>query len=297
MNFELVEMITKDGLIHQGMMAHPEAGSKKAVLWVHGLTGKFYGNVKLMNTLADACVAHGMAFASFNTRGHDVITDLKKVDPNEPSGYAHATVGGGLEVFTESVFDIDAALTYLVSRGYSEVTIVGHSTGANKVCYYAAHTKDPRVVGVVLAGPMSDRLYEQKNDKVKYDDTIKMVKDLVESGRGNALLTMLEFPMLAERAMSLLTPNTKEDVFNYGDDKDVLPVFQKITAPLFVVLSGNDETGDRPAEDIRKVFDAHTGSKTYMSIVMKDASHGYDGKQKEFSDLVVSWITSLPPAL
>ncbi len=299
--FELVETVTKDGLVHQGMFARPEPHSVphsgtsrgRALLWVHGLTGRFYGDVKTMNLFADECTKQGMAFASFNTRGHDIISSMRKIDPKEPNGYTHVTIGASSEVFEESVFDIDAGISYLADQGFDQVILAGHSTGANKVCYYAGNTNDPRVAGVVLAGPMSDRLSEH-TDKKQYDKNLTMLRELIETGRGDALLAKTHwFPITAKRAWSLLSPNTHEDVFNYGDEKNVLVDFNKITSPVMVVLAGNDDVADRPAETIQKVFDAHTGSKNYRSVIIPDATHQYSGKQQEFVHSVVSWAKSL----
>lgn len=291
--FELVETVTKDGLIHQGMMSRPERGGKKALLWVHGLTGRFYGDVKMMNLLAEECARQGIGFASFNNRGHDIISSMRKIDPNEPNGYTHAMIGASSEIFEESVFDIDAGISYLVEQGFDQVVLAGHSTGANKVCYYAGNTHDPRVTGVVLAGPMSDRL-SAHTDKKNYKDNINMLKELNETGREGAMLTKLHwFPITAKRAWSLLAPNTREDVFNYGDEKNVLTVFHNITSPVMVVLAGNDDVADRPAETIQKTFDAHTGSKNYRSVIISDTTHQYSGKQQEFAHTVVDWAKSL----
>ena len=266
---------------------------KRSVLWVHGLTGRFTGDVKTMNLLAEACIQKGMAFASFNNRGHDIISSIRKVDPNAATGMTHVTIGAGMEEFSESVFDIDAGVSFLVSRGYTEVVLAGHSTGANKVCYYAANTKDPRVIGVILAGPISDRLSE-RTDKVRYDENMKIVRELIDSDKGEGLLTKIHwFPLSARRAWSLLGPNTKEDVFNYGDEKNVLETFHNITSPVLIVLSGSDEAADRPVTEIRKVFDEHTGAKNYRSVIIPDATHGYKDKEKEFVDAVVSWSAAL----
>lgn len=290
--FELVETVTKDKLIHQGIVAEPTKSGRRAILWVHGLTGRFYGDVKLMNLFAEACTKRGMAFASFNNRGHDVIASIRKqTKPGEERD--HVMMGAGLELFEQSVFDIDAGISFLVSRGYAEVIVAGHSTGANKACYYAGNTNDPRVAGIVLAGPMSDRL-SQHTDKKNYEENVKLVDDLIKNGRGEALITKAHwFPITADRARSLLAPNTNEDVFNYGDTKNVLPVFHAIQAPVLVVLSEHDETADRPVADIQKVFDAHAGAKNYRSVIIPNTTHGYEGKEKEFVDTVADWSVNL----
>lgn len=259
MKFELAEITTKDGLIHQGMVARPERTRKKAVLWVHGLTGKFYGDPVLMNVFADECNKKGMAFASFNNRGHDIMSSIRK-------GKGYVTIGASSEVFKDCVFDIDAGISFLADQGFRHIILAGNSTGANKVCYYASHTKDSRVMGVVLSGPISDRL-GMKGD--------------------------IWFPATEERKKSLLTPNSSEDVFNYGDENNVLSIFQNISVPTMVVLAGNDETADRPIETIQNIFDSHSGSKKYVSTVIPDTTHGYEGKQQEFVTTVVDWVENL----
>lgn len=293
--FTLEEIITQDNFVHQGIFAQPaQRQGKKALLWVHGLTGKFYGDVPLMNMLADTCIASGLGFASFNTRGHDMIANISTVDANDPSGFGHKTIGAGYEKFEECIFDTEAAVAFLVRQGFPEVIIAGHSSGANKVAHFAAQKyDDSRIAGVVLAGPMSDRLLMQHN-KEEYEKNITMLKMLRDEGKGDALLTKASwFPATADRIWSLIAPNTPEDVFNYGDSEHTLSVVSDIRTPLLVIFSGNDEHADRPVADIKQIFDAHTASENYRSIIIPGTTHGYEGKEKEFVSEVVTWAASL----
>jgi len=291
--FALIEVTTKDKFVHQGILHRPKKPTKKAILWVHGLTGRFYGDPLLMNLFGELCDKHDVAFASINNRGHDIITNLRKVDATLPGGFRRVVGGSGVEVFEECILDIDAGISYLVSLGYTEVYLAGHSTGANKVCYYAATKSDSRVAGVVLAGPMSDRLAQQK-DKVHYEKNLLAAKALVLAGRGERIQQSESFfPVTPRRALSLLIPNSPEDVFTYGDTDLPLRVFAKITKPLLVIFSGADESADRPIEDIKAVFDKVTRSKHYVSRIIAGVSHNYTGKEKDFATLVVKWAASL----
>ncbi|MCL4360289.1 alpha/beta fold hydrolase [Patescibacteria group bacterium] len=291
--YELAEIVTKDNLVHQGIVSPPKKPGNKALLWVHGLTGRFYGDVKLIDGLADSLNRAGIGFAAFNNRGHDIIANIHKRTDSK-GGCDHVMIGAAYEVFEESVYDIEAGIAFLSGKGFSEIVIAGHSTGANKVCYYAAESgDDPRVGGVILAGPMSDRLSE-KTDKKGYEEHLGIIKDLLAKGRGDALLTMAHrFPVSARRAWSLLAPNTPEDVFNYGDTEHVLEAFSTITKPLLVTLAGGDETADRPIDEIQKVFDTHTGSKRYKSVIIPETTHGYEGKEREFVNVVIDWMDAV----
>lgn len=141
--FYLAEIITEDKLIHQGIFFKPKKPSSvprrgtsagKAILWVHGLTGTFYGNIKIFDAFAQACEKEGWGFASFNNRGHDMVTGARRLDSTNPKGYSHVLVGAGLERFEECIYDIEAGVQFLIDKGFSEVIVVGHSTGAIKAC-------------------------------------------------------------------------------------------------------------------------------------------------------------------
>ncbi len=291
--FYLSEITTKDGLVHQGIFSRPEKAGKRASLWVHGLSAAFYNDIHLYETVADACGQKGWGFALFNNRGHDLIAGIRKMDGSPPNGYSYFQAGAGQEVFEQSVLDIDAGIAFLVEQGFTEVVIVGHSTGANKACYFAATQKNPRVVGVVLSGPMSDRL-NPSISKEKLRKDLAYMHKLVREGKGDELLLgYLFFPIMPKRFISLLEPGSTEDVFDYGDKEPKMTYFSKIKLPLLVLLPGNDEYADRPIADIKKVFDAHATSKQYKSVIVPGAVHKLHGKEKEAADTIVSWIITL----
>ncbi len=291
--FSLEEITTRDNMIHQGIYAEPKNRRDAALVWVHGLTGKFYGDTKRLTMLADACIANDMGFAAFNNRGHDIVASARTVDPGSPTGRGYAMIGSGMEKFEDCVHDIDAAIGFLAGKGYTRIFLAGLSTGANKVCYYAGSVSDARLAGVILAGPMSDR-YSPANTLEEYENNMTMLKMLIDDGKGDSWVTKaMWFPATANRLYSLIAPHTSEDVFNYGDDTDVLTRFSNIKTPLLVVLAGNDEHADRPIFDIQKAFDAHAQSRKYKSLIIPDADHGYTGKEEEFVTTLVSWMQNV----
>ncbi len=291
--FELREIVTKDKLVHQGIYYRPTKPRKIAILWVHGLSGTFYGDIPLHETFARECEEKGWGYAAFHNRGHDLIAGVRKLDGTPPKGYSYFLAGAGQEVFEESVLDLDAAISFLADQGFLRVILVGHSTGANKVCYYVATQKDPRVVGAVLAGPMSDRLDTSLDPKKLKRDMAKM-KQMVVQGKGDALqLGYHYFPMTPKRFLSLFGTRSTEDTFDYGDTDPRMAHFSRMRLPLLVVLAENDEYADRPMQKIRDVFDAKATSKRYKSVMIPRALHKFNGKEKEFVSTVVGWAAVL----
>lgn len=287
----LVEITTKDGLIHQGIFAESVKKSKTAVLWMHGLSGNFYGNVTFTNILIEMCESKGIGFASFNNRGHDSVSGIKKIDASQEKGYTRVVGGAGIERFEECAYDIDAGISFLSKKGFTKIILVGHSTGANKACYYAGTQNDPRVSGVVLASPVNDRLVPKNHVSWVTKSILSIIRAI---GMGNSFITLAgPYPVTPNRALSLMTKRSAEDVFDYDDHERGLKVFGQITKPLFVLLGELDESLDRPAFVIKSVYDKKTNAKKYASIIFSDADHGFTGKEKEFSETIIRWVQSL----
>lgn len=287
--FYLAEIVTKDKLVHQGVYFEPPKKGKRAILYVHGLSSVFYNEPVMTETFADACEKEGMGFASFNTRGHDMLAGIRKRDGTAPYGYSYAPGGAAQEVFEQSVLDIEAGIDFLVARGYKEIVLVGHSTGANKVCYFAGTQKNPHVAGVVLSGPISDRLGAPKSSH-----NLAHMRKLVREGRGDELVFGYHFfPLTPKRFLSLFEPGSTEDVFDYGDENPRLTYFSNISIPLLVVLSGKDEAADRPVTEIQKIYDSRAAAPKYKSVIIPGALHRYNGNEKQAVAAIVDWIKTL----
>lgn len=291
--FYLSEITTKDKFIHQGIYFKPQKLVKRALLWIHGLTSTFYSNIKLVELLTEQCEARGYGLAAFNNRGHDIVTGIKKLNPQEPKGYTRVNGGAGYEVFSGCVYDIEAGIDFLVSQGFSEVILIGHSTGANKVCFYAGKTKHPNLTGVVLASPTSDRLVPTL-DKNKLRKDLKSLQRLINEGKGDELLTGYHiFPATPKRFVSSFSPDSEEDVFHYGEANPKLTYFSKIKVPLLVLLGSLDESLDRSAKQVVAVFDSHQKSVNYISAIIPGALHSYNGKENNVVEIIVRWISKI----
>jgi alpha-beta hydrolase superfamily lysophospholipase len=282
-SFFLSEIVTQDGLAHQGIFFQPKKSTKKAVVWLHGLTGRFYGEVKMMESMAQVCEQKGFGFASFNNRGHDMIASAKR-------NGTYVTIGAGYEQFEECVLDIDAAIEFMKQKGFSEIVLAGSSTGANKAAYYACTQTNKHLSGIVLLSPISDRLsYHGKTPWYKR----LYLRLLIAIGKGDKLMVGYDFfPGTPKRFLSLITPQSAEDIFDYGDSMP-LQRFSSIKTPILVLLGQKDELADRPVTEIQAVFDAHAKAKKYSSVVVPGASHGFDGKEERVVNIVSEWVDAL----
>jgi pimeloyl-ACP methyl ester carboxylesterase len=296
--FYLTEIITKDKLIHQGLFFHPSRKAtdgklSKAILWVHGLMSTFHNNVTFFECIADVCEKEGVGFGAFNNRGHDIVTGIRKADPKSKKSYIMVNGGAGYERFEECIYDIDAGISFLADRGFTEIILAGHSTGANKVCYYGGAKKDKRVRGIVLLSPVSDRL-DPTLDRGKIIQHIAEMQQRLDAGHGDELLSGIHaFPVTPRRFISLYAPHSTEDTFDYGDKQPALSYFSAIRVPTLVLIGSRDEHLDRPVGQFLDVFAKHARSKNHKSIIIPDALHGFNGKEREAAHALAGFITGL----
>lgn len=292
--FYLAEITTKDKLIHQGIFFRPKKPSKRAILWVHGLTDNFYGDLALMEELSTHCDKEGWGLASFNMRGHDIVASVKKLDPTSPKGQTGLTNGAAYERFEDSRLDIDAGISFLVDQGFSEIIIAGISSGANKVCFYAGSKRDPRVSGVLLASPISDVAIKKKELGSKFKATLAKVAQLVRQKNGNKLYDDYDYmPLTPTRYLSLYTPESTEDVFQYYHSKPDTWVLSRTKKPLMVLMGDRDEYADRPVPEIIKFFERYNRSTRFSRSAITGAFHSYGGKEREAAKAIVNWIRTI----
>ena len=289
--FYLSEIVTEDKLIHQGLFYKPTKASEKAILWVHGLSSTFYGNTKLLEVFAEYCEKESVGFVAFNNRGHDIVTGIKEIDKTKVKGYSRTIGGAGAEIFEESILDLDAGISFLIKQGFEKIYLVGHSTGANKVCYYAGLKNDLRVSGIALLSPLSDRLNPEGPSAFYVHLFTRLITSL---GLGSKFLSGLsEYPVTSKRYLSLMTRGSAEDTFDYGDTDPKMMYFSRIVKSLLVVFGGIDELADRPVKQIKKVFDSKTSSKNYNSVIVSGGYHSFNGKEKELAQTIFEWIRML----
>ncbi len=292
----LVETVTKDTLVHQGMYFKPSRPALnkttvgKAILWVHGLTGSFYSDTKLLTAFTEVCEQEGIGFAAFNNRGHDHVSGFRKIDNTKDTGYFHETIGAAYETFDDCIYDIDSGISFLEKEGYTKIFLTGHSTGANKVCFYASTKHDKRVAGVILAGPLSDRL-DPAMDRKKLLNDRKTMNNLIKHGKGDDLLTGFHFfPLTPKRYLSLFGPASNEDMFDYGDKHPKLKHFSAIRIPTMVIIGENDEYADRSVKEIIRVFDERAAMREYASVIVPHCLHDFGGNEKEAVCTIIGWI-------
>jgi pimeloyl-ACP methyl ester carboxylesterase len=275
---EIVYVDTEDGLVLEGVVVRPTAASPRpvAVVWVHGLTGRFYARSSIL-TGRDLAAA-GYTFVSGNNRGHDFGARIPRND-GEP-----ILAGGGWERFDESPYDVDAWITFATSLGFERVVLIGHSLGALKVAHYQALRQDPRVAGLVAA---SAALPAARPDP----ELVALAERMEAEGRGQDLL-----PWGSSRAGAgthsaatfLNRVQTGLDQYGLNDPE---PAIGKVRCPVLAFFGTVQDTGtEADLELIRR--NARSAERVDTAIV-EGADHVYTGRESAVARVIADWLGTL----
>jgi pimeloyl-ACP methyl ester carboxylesterase len=275
----LVSVRTRDGVVLDGIAVHPGARRRIALVWVHGLGSTFSSGQPLIHTLSAGLTTAGIGYLKLNTRGHGVVTRAGK-----------RLAGAAFEHFGESVHDIRAVISLAVRSGYRRVILAGHSTGANKVLHYMARTRDRRVAGLMLLGPVSDVAGERR--RIGRRELARRVAAAERIARRDpeALVPRAWGFRSAGRFISLYRPGEAEDVFPYYREDAGWTALRRIRVPLAVIVGGRDEYLDRRPEALAAAFERNaTRARSFRQIVVPRAGHGFRGHERALVREIVRW--------
>ena len=260
---ELITLQTSDGLIHYGGLYGASKRKRRdlAVVLVHGMTGSFIGEIE--SALPPMLARAGYVCLVANNRGHEF--------------YGTAT-----ELTAGVIPDVSAALGFMSARGFERIVLVGHSRGGVKVAYTMAHHNDPHVIALGLLSPAQSfhTIGRQIGLAMGGKHWLPRVQELVDTGRGEVMLTSEEWPYMLSAA-SLLDGYSAQ-----GDD--VAENLESIRVPVFAAC------GEKELDWCVVVARlAAAPPPGYTVHVIPRADHVYAGEEAELARHLVAWLDSL----
>ncbi len=272
---ELIRFATDDGILLNGFLVRNNA--KRCIINIHGMGGNFYSSARIK----DFAELKGFSLFSINTRGHDEISSTKKI-----KGKKWIYTGTGVERFEACVYDIKAAIRTLWNLGFSQLVLMGHSTGCQKIAYYQYKCRDRRVKALVLLGPADD--YElRKMDKDKFSKTMAKARKLLKEGKGNVPIAEFDF-FSPRRVMSVSDLKNAEARIFYYDGR--LSEFSSIKVPICAVFGGEEEYKDRDVSEYLDILSKKTSSRSYRGLIIEGAGHSFSGYEHETAKQVGIWL-------
>ena len=285
----LVRFEATDGAPLAGVLYEPKRPSTSVAVFLHGTGGASVFESKRTNALAQTFTRAGIAFFSFNNRGAHLIRRMGR------------NLGGmAFEKIRDCVFDIDGALRELRRRGHRDVTLIGHSTGANKVAVYDHLRPRNRVRRYVLlaGGDDTGLLYQQLGAR-RFATALERARRMIHERRGAELVppALSALPMSWRSFYDMANPNGDYNVFPFlevlrGVRLSRRPRFRHLRAirkPALVIYGENDEYMYGDVSRCVAIL-AEVVPPNFELAVMADADHGFSDREEELGGLIVTWM-------
>jgi len=305
MNLKFVSLLATDKVQLPALLYQPDQPTAKAAVWLHGMgdSGVFYKPV-LMNALGQQLTERGIALLALNNRGAHNSKSLKIVDETLPEEDRRYQGGTLYELIEDCVPDIEGAGTFLQERGFKELYLLGHSTGANKICAYHVRAKQNPFRKYVLAGPGDDvGLFFKEMGEKRFWRALRYAASKLSS---DPLHIMPKYsgmyPFSVQSAYDILNPEGAYNIFPFYEasterlgNKALFTEYSQIDRPSLVIIGENDEFTYTAGDSAGAVdlFMQHTPSRqlkqTDFQLVEK-ADHSFHEHETNFASQVADWL-------
>lgn len=305
MRLQLISLLATDKVKLPGLLYAPDKSARKAVVWLHGMgdNGVFYNSERL-NALAEALADRGIALLAFNNRGAHNKKSLKLVDETLPEEDRRYPGGTHYELIADCVHDIDGAARFLKDRGFTELYLAGHSTGANKICAYHVRAKDNPFRKYVLAGPGDDvgLFFRQLGEKQFW----QALRYAAKYSEAEPLRLMPKYtgmhPFSTRSAWDILNPDGAYNIFPFYEaaverlgEKPLFAEYRKIDKPTLVIAGEHDEATalEGGAEQALDLLLARTSNAMLKKVdfqLVPNADHGFHEAEADFAKRVADWL-------
>ncbi|MGA8807693.1 MAG: alpha/beta hydrolase [Thermoanaerobaculia bacterium] len=272
------------------MLYEPRRKSKRAIVWLHGGGGASVFESRRTNLLASVFIAQGIAFFPFNNRGSGIVRRA-----GDDFG------GAAFERIRDCVADIDGAVRVLWRRGYRDITLAGHSTGANKIAVYDHYKPRNRAKRYVLLAGGDDTgiLYAQLGAR-KFNALLAKAKAMIKSRRGDDLAPPIPGQtMLSWRALyDIANPDGDYNVFPFFEamsgtklSRRPLRYIRAIRKPSLYIYGDRDEYCFDDVPRCVSILAQQVNARAEI-VIVHDADHGFSGREEELGGLIANWIVT-----
>jgi pimeloyl-ACP methyl ester carboxylesterase len=294
----VVRFAASDGVELAGLLYEPKRATNRVAVFLHGTGGSSVFESKRTNILAQSFLDAGIAYFPFNNRGALVVRRLRTAKKKSVAG------GAAFERIRDCVLDLDGVLRELRRRGYRDITLVGHSTGANKIAVYDHYKPRNLAKRYVLLGGGDDTgmLYQPLGAR-RFTNALEKARAMMRAHRGEEFVPRALSPMLLswQSFYDMANPDGDYNVFPFLEVLRNVRLGRKprfrhlrgIRKPTLMLYGEHDEYayGDVP-RCVAILADVMREQPNVELAILGDADHGFSGKERELADTIVNWWTS-----
>lgn len=283
---------TTDGVLLPALRYSAHLRTNHAIMiYLHGAgSSSIIRNPTLTNTLAASLQTEDCDLLTFNNRGAGYIT---KFDTTSGQSFM-----GGMtyEKISDAVLDINAAIDWSISNGFSRIYLAGHSTGANKIVVWSQTQKCDRVRKLFLISGGDDITLQRSRYEPKAIRDLEAVLGASSPVEDNLLVPEHLFPgkhPISRRSLrELITPDSDYDIFPFGRSHSKNAFNKFILAAnkykTICIYGSNDFGTGIPVDEALTILRQKNPKVDTYKI--QDADHGFHGKENELSSLIAGIV-------
>ena len=296
MKTHLIHFEATDHLGLAGLLFEPDRRTRDVAVFLHGNgdSSIFYSG--RTNALAEEITRRGVAYFPFNNRGAYMIKRLRR-SGRKPKSFLY---GMSHERIRECVFDIDGAIRFLKKAGYRRIHLVGHSTGANKICVYDYYKpRNSATSYLLLAGGDDSGLYRRQWGYAKFARVLDLCRRRIKEKRGDEFVppNLSPFFISWKSLYDTINPDGDYNVFPFLEvmekrvsRKPLFRHFRGVRKRTLVLYGENDEycfdDVPRCVEILRSI---RLPDKRMQYEIMPGANHGFGGYESELGAAIAQW--------
>ena len=169
-----------------------------------------------------------------------------------------------------AIYELGAWVAWLRERGTSQVTILGHSRGANQAMVYAVENIDPEVTHMIMMAPgAGDEVKDAYWERYGYslDQPLTFAYEQIASGKGDELMKgidMLSCPKSSITANSFVSYYSENNKF-----RQFRTYLSKSPIPTLIITGTEDERQPNTVE----LITSYTGNEHIRVAVIGGAGH------------------------
>lgn len=297
----LHSFVSTDDIKLPGLLYEPKKKTDNVLIYLHGngSSSVFYSFDKV-KAFGDVLTQNNIAFFPFNNRGAHWFKKLNKTIDGEKNRVLY---GMAYEFIKECIFDIDGAIDYLKTLGFTTFYLAGISTGANKIVIYDKYSKKKRVSKyILLSGGDDTGLYYDALGKKKFMQALHRSKREVKKGNGRKLVPkhLVGDVMISYQSLyDTINPDGDYNIFPFNEAMNNLKLSKKplfgelgeISKPTLIIYGSEDEYCFGNVVGCVNAMKANVGQKKIISYkIVKGADHGFSEKEREVAELIAQWI-------
>ncbi len=314
MQTNLFQFPTTDHLLLPGLLFAPQKKTKKAAIFLHGNgSASVFYSVERAQALAKIFTDKQIGFFTFNNRGAHYIKSINYAETHpdfKPGKRNEVKLGTAYELIKDCVHDINGAINFLQGQGYDEFYLLGHSSGANKICVYDHYQPEEEnlIRGyVLLSGGDDTGIFYQMlgENEAQFKSYLRQAKDMIEAGHGRELVpkSIIDFWISYQSFYDVCLPDGDYNTFPFYEclhkninlsQQSLFRYFKNLKRPSLVVYGENDEyapekSGEQALEILQEQVKGGDGE--FVFGLVPDADHSFHGQSEELGEKIVSWIT------